>query len=112
MKTETEFMDSTYLIISVLAFWVIYDSLRFQTTDHSKKLKLYHHLSNFIVWIFTSSILFTEGLMILIAVAVIGLPISIYYSYLRYHEDRKSSIISWIITGSILLTVWLYGFYI
>lgn len=105
-------MDTNFINIFVvcLVLFVIYELIQLKMSELSQKVKLLGYFSSALVGMYITSLLYVgPDFTFFILISIFCVPFWIYYTYLRFKEDKKNVLTSLGIAGLMVLTIWLYG---
>lgn len=99
-----------YVFVGCLVLFVVYEIMQVKTSNLSQKTKLLSYFSSVLVGIYITALLYVgPDIKFFILISVFCVPFWIYYTYIRFKEDKKNVLTLLGIAGLMVLTVWLYG---
>ena len=91
--------------------YVLYELYDIKKTELSQKTKLLGYFSSILSGIYITSLLYLgPDIQFFILISLFCVPFWLYYTFVRFKEDKKNALTSLGITVFMVLTIWLYGF--
>lgn len=98
------------LILFILIAFLIYEILSIRETTLRRKTKVMGYTSNLLVTVYIYFLLFQEiSSLWMISLLLASIPAWIYFSYLRFKEHRKATIVDFTVLAIMLVVIWFYA---